>query len=199
MSKRDPKTAMPAVPELPDDVRGVIQGEIDSSLSSFREGDFEGRLRTAVRAEARRDGRKDERRMRADRPRRSALRRWAPVYAVGLIALAVLIAVPSKIQISKSKPNPMLTALGKLPGIQSLNRVAQDQPQTVDSSVQAEPPLLRPLAVALSSSVSASAPGTLTPPILTPRYSLEQKIKILTEERPIERALVLMKSISGEV
>ncbi len=184
MSKRDPRNAIPAVPELPDDVRGVIRGEIDSSLSNFREGDFEGRLRTA---------------MRAYRPRRSAFRRWAPVYAVGLIALVVLIAVPSKIHIAKSEPNPMLTALGQLPGIQSLNRVAQDQPQPVDSSVQAEPPLLRPLAVALSSSVSASAPGTLTPPTLTPRYTLEQKIKILTEERPIERALVLMKSISGEV
>jgi hypothetical protein len=199
MSKRDPKTAIPGVPELPEEVRGAIRGEIDSSLSNFREGDFEGKLRTAMRAEARGDGRDSARSVQVHRPRRSALRRWAPVCAVALIALAILIAVPSKINITKSKPDPMAAALGRLPGIQSMERAASEPAATPEAAL-AESPLIGPLAALAASSSSAAASASVpTPSAFVPRYTLERKIEILTEERPIERALVLIKSKFGEV
>lgn len=179
--------------ELPGDIRDLIRDEIASGQDQFRASAFEAKLRLGMRKAAREDSGG------ACRPRPSAFRRWAPVCAVGLIALAVVIAIPTRIHIAKSEPNPMLTALGRLPGIQSIERATFEPASTADPAALAASPLIGPLAAMAASSSSASDASVTAPPVFVPRYSLEQKIEILTEERPIERALVLIKSKSEEV
>ncbi|GEM_PF-3731827 len=193
MSKASDRRKRNAPAELPGDIRDLIRDEIASSQDRFRASAFEAKLRLGMREAVRKDAGG------ARRPRPSAFRRWAPVCAVGLIALAVVIAVPSKINISKSKPNPMLAALGLLPGIQSMNRAAYEPASASDPAALAESPLIGALAAMAAASSSASDASAPAPSVLVPRYSLERKIEILTEERPIERALVLIKSKSGEV
>jgi len=60
-------------------------------------------------------------------------------------------------------------------------------------------PLRDPLtALAGRSSPEAASPAPAAP-AFAPRYTLEQKIEILTREQPIARALDLFKSKFGEV
>ena len=182
-------------------MRGLIQSEVESGLAQLRAGDFEAKLRAAIREPAHEDGTTmevaGEKKIR--RVRKPALIRWAPVYGVALLAGIIgIVVLPSR---RGPAPDPKILAsiLETLPGIQSLNLAPLDL-----SRIPAEAPTVSPLLGPLSAAVAAQADAdAATPapsiPVLTPRYTLKQKIKILTEERPIERALALIKSKSGEV
>jgi hypothetical protein len=200
MSKHDdPRAAVPAVPELPEDIRGVIQREVESGLAHLRAGEFEVKLRAAMQANARCGGRESARGMRAGRTRKPALIRWAPVYGVALLAGIIgIVVLPSR---RSPAPDPKILAsiLETLPGIQSLNLAPLDLSR-IPVEAPAVSPLLGPLAAAASARAEADAAiPAPSIPVLSPRYTLEQKIEILTKERPIERALALIKSTSGEV
>jgi hypothetical protein len=188
-----------AIPELPEDVQKLIQSEVESGLTQFRAGDFEGKLRAATRAEAQGDGRMAVRGERARRPRKSALLLWAPVYGLALAATVIGIVVFSSKR--GPAPDPMILAatLEKLPGIRSLNMPPLDLSRITASAAPAVSPLFGPLSTAAAQAEADAALPVRPIPALVPRYTLEQKIEILTKEQPIERALILIKSKSGEV
>ena len=185
MNKKDPR---PAMPELPEEILGIIRGEVESGLAQFRAGNFEGRLKAGLREAA----------ARARRSNPPALLRWAPACGIALAVVFIGIAVLWFSRGPQDKPANLTASLEKLPGFQSLNKVTLDQHLKAGPSSQAESPLLRPLAAAVAVAASAT-PVVPAPPRLTPYYTLEQKIEILIKEQPIERALVLIKSKSGEV
>jgi len=185
MNKKDPR---PAPPELPEEILGIIRGEVESRLAQFRAGNFEGRLKAGLREAA----------ARARRSNPPALLRWAPACGIALAVVFVGIAVLWFNRSPQDEPVNLAASLEKLPGFQSLNMAALDQHLMADPSSQAESPLLRPLAAAVAVAASAM-PVVPASPRITPYYTLEQKIEILIKEQPIERALVLIKSKSGEV
>lgn len=198
MNKNDTRTVGNQVPELPEELRGLIQGEVESGLARLREGDFQEKLRAAMRAEAQGDGRKGARSEQAQRTRRPALIRWAPAFGLALVAAVIGIVVLRPKRALAPDPAILASILETLPGIQSLNLPPLDL-TGIPVVSQAASPLLGPLAAAAArAEVDAAIPAPSIP-VLVPRYTLEQKIEILTKERPIERALILIKSKSGEV
>lgn len=198
MSKNDVRTVGAHVPELPENMRGLIQSEVESGLARLRKGDFEAKLRAAMQANAQGDGRESARGQRARRPRKPALLRWAPVY--GVVVAAVVIGVVVLRPKRAHAPDPAILAaiLRTLPGIQSLNLPPLDLSR-VPVEAPTISPLFGPLAAAAAQAEADAAIPVRPIPLLVPRYTLEQKIEILIKERPIERALALIKSKSGEV
>lgn len=190
-----------AISELPEDVKGLIRDEIDSSLARFKAGDFEGKLRAAMRVEERSDGTRPAivRGARTRRPRKSALLRWALVYGLALAVAVIGIAVFLSDRGPAPDPTILASTLETLPGIQSLNLALLDLSRIPVSAAPAESPLFAPLSAAVAQAEADAAISVPSIPVLVPRYTLEQKIEILTKERPIERALTLIKSKSGEV
>jgi len=187
------------VADLPEDVRGVIRAEIESGLDGFRAGSFEARLRSGL---ARRSWAGE--RGRETPARRPALRRWAPAFGLTLAAAIIGASIlfwrrPAVLDI-----HAIASVLERLPGIQSLGRAsrAESASGVVSGAVLPAPsaaPLRDPLtALAGRSSPEAASPAPAAP-AFAPRYTLEQKIEILTREQPIARALDLFKSKFGEV
>ncbi|MCX6560717.1 MAG: hypothetical protein NTZ26_09385 [Candidatus Aminicenantes bacterium] len=188
MKKTETRTA---ISELPEDVQGLIQSEIESGLAQFRAGDFKGKLRAAMRAEEHSHGTR--------RPRKSALLRWAPVYGLALAAAVIGIAVLFSNHRPAPDPTILASTLETLPGIQSLNLAPLDLTHIPVSAAPSNSPLFAPLSAAAAQAEADAAITVPSIPVLIPRYTLEEKIEILTKEQPIERALTLLKSKSGEV
>ncbi len=179
----------PEMIELPETMRRLIRDEVENGLAGLRSGGFDARLRNRLRSAEERGGR-----VRA----RSAWR-WAPITA-GVAALLVVAAailwfgrVPRP-----SGPTALVSALGELPGFRTLEQASPEQLGLGFPPSTAIPPLLRPLAVALSQGAGPE-PKVELPATVAPRYSLQRKLEILTKEKPIERALQSIKTNLGEV
>jgi hypothetical protein len=184
-----------AAADLPEDVRELIRAEIESGLDGFRAGGFEAKMR-AVGA----DAQVSAPAARLPKSRRVSLVRWASVYGPALVIAAFVIAVvaiPTKRGLAPD-PSFLAATLETLPGIRSLNLPPLDLSR-IPAAPESPSPLLGALAAAAAQAEADAAIPVRSIPVLIPRYTLEQKIEILTKERPIERALALMKSISGEV
>ena len=159
-----------AIPELPEDVRGVIQSEVESGLAQFRAGDFEGKLRAAMHAEKQGDGREAPMAIAPADPDKSALLRWAPVYGLALAAAVIGIVVLSSNRGSAPDPTILASTLETLPGIQSLNLAPLDLSRIPVFAAPADSPLLAPLAAAAAQAEADAA--IPVPPHSRPRPSL---------------------------
>ncbi len=175
--------------ELPEEMRRLIRKDVEAGLDGLRSRGFESRLRARLRSAAERGGQVPERRG----------WRWAPV-AAGAAALAlVAVAILWFGRVSRpSGPTPLVSALGGLPGFRTLEQASPDQLGLGSPSTSPISPLLRPLAGALSQAAGRE-PEVEMPATVAPRYSLQQKLEILTKEKPIERALQSIKTNLGEV
>jgi hypothetical protein len=174
----------PSPAELPEDARELIRIEVSGGLERLRSSGFEERLRARLGS--------------AGRPAGRASWRWAPVTA----AAAALVLVGAAILWFGRAPRPgspaLVSALGELPGFQALERVPRDRAGRAGSSPSALSPFLRPLAAAAAERAAGDA-RPAEPPLAEPHYTLQQKIEILIQEKPIERALKSIKSNLGEV
>ena len=182
MNKNEPRTALP---ELPGEIRELIQKEIDSGLARLRAGGFDARLKAAARPAP---------------VRRTALllqRRWAAAagvaLAVGVLALAGLLFYRSP-----APRSSWTDAFELLPGMQTLNRAFLDRIAEAEPAAEAESPFFKLLAAAAITADKEPHEAPI-PPVLLPKYSLKKKLEILLNNQPIERALAIIKSKSGEV
>lgn len=179
--------------ELPDHIRGLIDGEIVSGLDRFRKGGFEARMR-AAEASIQKEG---------AFPARPFLMRRAPALTAALAAAALLFAVVLFRPFHSSAPDfrggrdALIAALQKAPGLVAVQRIHADPLYAPIPADSANSPLSRPLALVVATSATASAEEVRLPE-LVPRYDLRKKIDILVNERPIERALAVIKLKTGD-
>jgi len=179
--------------DMPEKVRLIIQRETEDGLRRFRAGNFDSRLQAAGRI----------------RPERTKFapglfrRVWIPVFslAVGVIVIisAVLWVGRAKSQFPAANLVTIDAALDALPGFRTLSISRQTEPAANEDISPATAAMSAALASATRS--AATWEETSAPPAgkLVPRYSLEQKMKILFGDKTIEQALLLFKDKFKEV
>ncbi len=183
MNKNEPRTALP---ELPGEIRELIQKEIDSGLARLRAGGFDARLKAAARSAP------------ARRPALLLRRRWAAAAGAAMIASVLALAGLLFYRSSGPGSSSWTDAFESLPGMQTLNRALLDRIASAVPTAAAESPFLRLLAAAAVAADKERQEASV-PPVLVPKYSLKKKLDILLNDQPIERALAIIKSKSGEV
>jgi hypothetical protein len=171
----------------------MIQLETDDGLRRFRAGNFDSRLQAAGRI-----------RPKGTKFAPSLLRRaWIPVFG---LAVAVIVIISAVLWVSRAKsqfPAENLVtidvALNALPGFRTLSLSRQTETATIEDLS----PATAAMSTALISATRSAADWkeTAGPPAgkLVPRYSLEQKMKILFGDKTIEQALSLFKDKFKEV
>ena len=175
--------------ELPEDLRKTIRADVESGLARFRGRNFEEKLRSAMHGQA----------LDTHRPDRNSGFRLLLASAAALLAVVAGGTLLFLRRGPARGPDPLAVFLERMPGIQSLNRAVLDRALVFSPVSPMESPFTAPLAVAASRAEANPAIPTLAVPALIPRYTLEQKLEILTKENPIGRALSLIQSKSGEV
>jgi len=179
--------------DMPDDVRLIIQRETDEVLRRFRAGNFDSRLQTAgpIRPE---EARFEPRLFR---------RAWIPVFG---LAFAAMVIISAALWFSRAKP--LLTqeglwkidaALSDLPGFRTLSLSDQIEPLGNEIPSPDVASVSQALASAGRSAAVEGEAAIPSPGRLVPRYSLEQKMKILFGDKTIEQALSLFKEKFKEV
>jgi hypothetical protein len=179
--------------DLPEEVRQIIQRETNNGLRQFRAGNFEVRLQAAGRV----------------RPEGTKIlpglfrRAWIP--ALGL-AVAIIVIISAVLWITRAKSQLSPTGLGMidaalkdLPGFRTLSIPGPRETATEEDLYPSAVVVSRALAIAAHN--AAAGRETTVPPAhkLVPRYSLEQKMKILFGDKTIEQALSLFKEKFKEV
>ncbi len=182
--------------DLPEKVRQIIRREIDSGLWHFRKTNFEARLESLPKPALK--GKKHM--FGLGRPR------WALMPALSA-AVAGIIILAAVLWFGRAKPSSTTAkgsltidaALSGLPGFRTLSMSPQTEPVINEVPMPAVAAVLQ----ALASAGRSAAPGkeTAVPAAgkLVPRYSLEEKMKILFDDKIIERALSIFKDKFKEV
>jgi hypothetical protein len=175
-------------------VRLMIQLETEDGLRRFRAGNFESRLQAAGRI--RPEGTKFA---------PSLFRRaWIPIFGLAVGAIVIISAVlwvsRAKSQFPAANLGTIDAALNNLPGFRTLS--LSDQMET-SANEDLSPSTAANMSRALTSATRSAAAWqeTSAPPAgkLVPRYSLEQKMKILFGDKTLEQALSLFKDKFKEV
>ncbi len=176
------------------EVEELIRREEDRALRVFRQTDFAARVKERLLAHS-------------EKKRPSPRIRWILVPALGFGLLAVVIVVVILINIPK---RPSILSAAQVDALLSVLSEAPDIHPSSALDISSRPDV-RP-----SSSFSSSIAEALTliekrneemerllpPPSWrenTPRFSLRDKMRILYQDRVIERALVLITEKSEEV
>jgi hypothetical protein len=179
--------------DLPEKVRQIIQCETEDGLRNFRAGNFESRLQAAGRI--RPEGTKFA---------PSLFRRaWIPIFGLAAGAIIIISAVlwvnRAKSQFPRAGLGMIDAALTGLPGFRTLSLSHQTE-TAVNEDLS---PATAAMSTALTSATRSAAAldETSAPPAgkFVPRYSLEQKMKILFGDKTIEQALSLFKDKFKEV
>jgi hypothetical protein len=179
--------------DMPEKVRLILQRETEDGLRRFRAGNFDSRLQAARRT----------------RPERMKLapglfrRAWIPVFGLTVGVIVIISAVLWISRVKSQFPAANLAtideALNLLPGFRTLSLSRQ-----TETAANADlSPATAAMSTALTSATRSAAARkeTSAPPAgkLVPRYSLEQKMKILFGDKTIEQALSLFKDKFKEV
>jgi len=173
--------------DMPEKVQLIINRETEDGLRRFRAGNFDSRLQAAGRI----------------RPERMKLapslfrRAWIPVFGLTAGVIVIISAVlwfgRAKSQFPAEKLVTIDAALNVLPGFRTLSLSRQ----TETAANEDLSPATAAMSMALTSATRSAAAWkeTSAPPAgkLVPRYSLEQKMKILFGDKTIEQALLLFK------
>lgn len=173
--------------ELPDDIRRLIDAEVSSGLARRTAGDFGARMRAALKNDT----------IPVRRAPSMGWRSWVPAFGVVLAAVLVVIGLHRLDRGRAGERTDMAAVLESLPGFHSLDMASPDQLGLAVAPMANPSPFLRPLAAAATQS-AGPGPAVKAPENVGPRYSLKQKIDILIEEQPIERALKSIKTNLGE-
>jgi hypothetical protein len=190
MNKND--TGKP-LPDIPEKVRLIIQQETEDGLRRFRAGNFESRLQAAGRIWPK----KKKFAPSLSRPA------WIPV--IGL-TVGVIVIISAVLWFSRAKsPFPAVnlttidTALNALPGFRTLSLSHQTEPAENEDFSPATAAMSMAVTSAARSAAAWKETSALPAGKLVPRYSLEQKMKILFGDKTIEQALSLFKDKFKEV
>jgi hypothetical protein len=179
--------------DLPEEVRQIIQRETENGLRHFRAGNFEARLQVIGRV--RPEGTKI--------PPGLVRRAWIPVlgFSVGAIMIisAVLWFTRAKPQFPRTGLGIIDAALNDLPGFQKLPLSYQRETAENESLSPAAAIMSRALTFATRGATTGGETVVSPAGKLEPRYSLEQKMKILFGDKTIERAFSLFKDKFKEV
>jgi len=179
--------------DMPEKVRLIIQRETEDGLRRFRAGNFDSRLQAVGRI------RPEETKF-APSP---FSRVWIPIFGLAVGAIVIISAVlwvsRAKSQLPAANPVTIDAALDALPGFRTLSLSRQTEPAANED--------ISPATAAMSAAVTSATRSaaawkeTSAPPSgnLVPRYSLEQKMKILFGDKTIEQALSLFKEKFKEV
>ncbi len=173
--------------DMPEKVRLIIQRETEDGLRRLRAGNFDSSLQAARRI----------------RPKGTTFapslvrRAWIPVFGFAVGAIVIISAVlwfpRAKPQLPAVKLGTIDAALNVLPGFRTLSL----SHQTETAANEDLSPATAAMSMALTSATRSAAAWkeTSAPPAgkLVPRYSLEQKMKILFGDKTIEQALSLFK------
>jgi hypothetical protein len=181
------------LPNLPKEVRQIIQRETEDGLRRFRTGNFEARLQAA--GQIRPEGTKFAPGL--------FRRAWIPVLGFSVALIVIISAIQwftrTKPQFPAAGRGTIDTALNILPGFRTMS--LSHQVGTAENEDLS--PATAAMSTALTSAIrSAEAwEETSAPPAgkLEPRYNLEQKMKILFGDKTIERAFSLFKDKFKEV
>jgi hypothetical protein len=179
--------------DMPEKVRLIIQRETEDGLRRFRAGNFDSRLQAAGRI--RPEGTKFA---------PSLFRRaWIPIFGLAVGATVIISAVlwvsRAKSQFPAANLGTIDAALNVLPGFRTLSLSHQTETAANEGLSTAAANMSRALTSATRS--AAAWEEKFAPPAgkLVPRYSLEQKMKILFGDKTIEQALSLFKDKFKEV
>lgn len=179
--------------DLPEELGQIIQRETEDGLRRFRARNFEARLLAVGRVQ----------------PQGTKIapglfrRAWIPALglavAIIIITSAVLWITRAKSQLSPTRPGMIDAALKDLPGFRTLSIPGPREAATEEDLYPSAVVVSRALAIAARN--AAAGRETTVPPArkLVPRYSLEQKMKILFGDKTIEQALSLFKDKFKEV
>jgi len=178
---------------LPENVRLVIQHETEDGLRRFRAGNFDSRLES----------------FRRSRPEGKrfffGLPKWTWIPAVGFTIAAILV-ITDILWFGRTRPafppaeiGRIDAALSSLPGFRTLSIPDPAEAATKEDLYPSAVVVSRALAIAARN--VAAGRETIVPQArkLVPRYSLEQKMKILFGDKTIEQALLLFKDKFKEV
>ncbi|MCX6576367.1 MAG: hypothetical protein NTV82_08265 [Candidatus Aminicenantes bacterium] len=179
--------------DMPEKVRLIIQRETEDGLRRFRAGNFDSPLQAAGRI----------------RPERTKFapglfrRAWIPVFGLAVGAIVIISAVlwftRTKPQLPAANLAIFDAALSDLPGFRTLSLSHQTETAANEDLSPATAAMSTALTFATRS--AAAWQETSAPPAgkLVPRYTLEQKMKILFDDKTIEQALSLFKDKFKEV
>jgi len=178
---------------MPEKVRLIIQRETEDGLRRFRAGNFDSRLES----------------FRRSRPEGKrfffGLPKWAWIPALGFTIAGILV-IMDVLWFGRTRPvfppaeiGTIDAALISLPGFRTLSIPGPTETAAEEDLFPAAIIVSRALAIAARN--AAERRETVVPPAdkLVPRYSLEQKIKILFGDKTIERAFSLFKDKFKEV
>jgi hypothetical protein len=179
--------------DMPEKVRLIIQRETEDGLRRFRAGNFDSRLQAADRMPPK-----------GTKFAPSLFRRaWIPVFGLAVGAIVIISAVlwvsRAKSQFPAVNLGTIDAALNVLPGFRTLS--LSHQPETAANEDLSPATAIVSTALTSASRSAAAWEETSVPPAgkLVPRYSLEQKMKILFGDKTIEQALSLFKDKFKEV
>jgi hypothetical protein len=179
--------------DLPEEVRQIIHRETEDGLRRFRARNFEARLQAAGRI-----------RSKGTKFAPSLFRRaWIPVFGLAVGAVVIISAVlwftRAKSQFPAANLGTIDVALNVLPGFRTLSLSRQTETAANEDFSPATAIVSRALTFATRGATSGGEPAVSPGAKLVPRYSLEQKIKILFGDKTIERAFSLFKDKFKEV
>lgn len=131
------------------------------------------------------------------------LPRWAAIPAFGSAAALIILAVVLWFGRARplSAPKGLLTidaALGGLPGFRTLS-LAYESEAEIDEAPSPDAAALSRALISAGRSTTGGGSTATAAEKLVPRYSLEEKMKILFGDKTIERALLIFKDKFKEV
>jgi hypothetical protein len=181
------------LPDLPEEVRQIIQRETENGLRRFRAGNFESRLQAAGRIRS--EGTKFAPGL--------FRRAWIPALGLAVCAVLIISAVlwftRAKTQLPRAGLGMIDAALNVLPGFRTLSLSHQTETAANEDLSPAAAIVLRALTFAARGATTGGETAVSPAGKLEPHYSLEQKMKILFGDKTIEQALSLFKDKFKEV